>query len=349
MAAASTTGMAAASATGMAAASSTGLLFNDTDLSPSAAAWRRRQDVQDARAFLSRPTYAHGDRLIRLLDRVISAADVAFAFEVGLGPVKHPVVIPAGIGVSWYGVQTEQSVTDSATLHELLWRIRPGLLVEVGTMCGSSAVFLAKTMMGYDSRAKVITFDLKPPQERGAKCSAPSQGFGSAWWAPLQASGNLLPIIGEATSEAHLAMLRAAAADAQHVGRGGVFVIDDASHVAPPTVDRFRALSPLVTRGSYYLIEDTRLDSDCALSFLTMPPGSVYWYCRRIQKLGGPAVAVANITRSASFRQGWTQDRAVERWVITQHPGGYLRRTAGPRPAPARVKPARRRAAPPGA
>ena len=76
--------------------------------------------------------------------------------------------------------------------------------------------------------------------------SAPSQGFGSAWWAPLQASGNLLPIIGEATSEAHLAMLRAAAADAQHVGRGGVFVIDDASHVAPPTVDRFRALSPLV-------------------------------------------------------------------------------------------------------
>ncbi len=314
-------------------ASSPGLLYNDTDFSPAAAAWRSRQDVREARAFLAHhPTYLGSNRVIRLHDWSVTAADLAFAFEVGLGPVKHPTVIPAGIGVSWFGVQTEQSVTDSATLHELLWRVRPGLLIEVGTMCGSSAVFLAKTMMGYDARARVVTFDIKRPEERGDKCVAKTQGFGSHWWAELKASGNLLPIIGEATSADNLAMLRAQARAQQRVGRGGVFIIDDASHVAPPTVDRFHALSPLVTPGSYYLIEDTRLDADCALSFLTMPPGSVYWYCRRIQAFGGPAVAVANITASPAFRRReWVQDRSVERWVITQHPGGYLRRGRGSR------------------
>ena len=79
--------------------------------------------------------------------------------------------------------------------------------------------------------------------------------------------------------------------------------------------------------GSYYLIEDTRLDMDCALSFLTMPPGSVYWYCRRIQAVGGPARAVETLRAGGGeFRRAWRQDRSVERWVITQHPGGYLQR-----------------------
>ena len=75
-----------------------------------------------------------------------------------------------------------------------------------------------------------------------------------------------------------------------------------------------------------HLVEDTRLDADCAASILTMPPGSVYWYCRRLQAEGGPARAVANLTATPAFRAAWRQDRSVEKWAITQHPGGYLRR-----------------------
>ena len=54
---------------------------------------------------------------------VTSAAPTGTTFRKGqLGPVKHPRKIPAGIGVTWYGIETEQSVTDLVTLHNILWR-----------------------------------------------------------------------------------------------------------------------------------------------------------------------------------------------------------------------------------
>ena len=188
------------------------------------------------------------------------------AFEIGLGPVKHPVRVPAGIGVRWFGVETEQSVTDSATLHEVLWRVKPSVLIEVGTMCGGSACFFAKTMAGYDPRAKVVTFDTTPPAQR-QKCHVKTQCFGSPLWSELQASGNLLPVTGDVTDPVQIAMLKHEVAKAG----GPVIVVDDASHVARPTVEHWLALERFVTPGSYYVVEDTRLDSDCAISILTMP------------------------------------------------------------------------------
>ena len=53
-------------------------------------------------------------------------------------------------------------------------------------------------------------------------------------------------------------------------------------------------------------------------------------HCRAIVRTGGPAAAVENITASRTFTEGrWAVDRSVEKWGVTQHPGGYLRR-AGP-------------------
>ena len=305
---------------------SSGLLYSLNDTSPEAKSWWSRSDVTDALALLEHaPQFSHGNRVVSLHTGGVSLDDLAFAFEIGLGPVKHPAKIPAGIGVTWYGVNTEQSVTDLATVHGLLWKIKPRLLIEIGTMCGSSAVVLAKMMRDYDASARVVTFDKTSPEQRGAKCTLPTSGYGSPHWSALKASGNLVSIIGDATSNESLTMLRR---EAKESG-GPVFVIDDASHVASLTVSLFNALSPLVSVGSYYLVQDTRLDYDCALSFLTMKPGSVYWYCRRIQAEGGPARAVATIKRQRDFLRSWKQDRSVEQWVITQHPGGYLKRVRG--------------------
>ena len=284
--------------------------------------------MRAALEYLRHPTYVGAVSQITLPHLSISVHDVALAFEIGLGPVKHPVRVPAGIGATWFGVETEQSVTDSATLHEIMWRVRPRLVIEIGTMCGGSACFFAKTMMGYDPTARVVTIDRKHPSERGIKCVRKTQCYGSPLWSELQASGNLRPIWSDVSNASVLSELRSEAARA---APGAVMVVDDASHSALPTIEHFWALEGLVTPGSYYLVEDTRLDADCAASILTMPPGSVYWYCRRLQVEGGPARAVANLTATPTFRSAWRQDRSVEKWAITQHPGGYLRRKGRPR------------------
>ena len=42
------------------------------------------------------------------------------------------------------------------------FQVRPSLIIELGTMCGGSAIFLARTAMGYNEKAKVLTFDIQP-------------------------------------------------------------------------------------------------------------------------------------------------------------------------------------------
>eukprot|EP00966_Prymnesium_polylepis_P233091 5390726-Prymnesium_polylepis.1 len=119
----------------------------------------------------SSPTgWRHADR--RIMPRPgaqpgVSLQQLAFAFELGLGSVGLAgPIIPAGLGVSWFGVDTQQSVTDASSLHRLLWQHQPALLIEIGTWCGGSAVFYSKTMAQYNPRAKVLTYDVVDPFTR---------------------------------------------------------------------------------------------------------------------------------------------------------------------------------------
>ena len=137
--------------------------FHDNDTSVEAQKWRAQPDVIRARTLIegmagSPTAWRFPDR--RIMPRPgkpgLSLQELAFAFELGLGStgIAGPV-IPAGLGVSWFGVDTQQSVTDASSLHRLLWRFQPALVVEIGTWCGGSAVFLAKTMSMYNPLAKV--------------------------------------------------------------------------------------------------------------------------------------------------------------------------------------------------
>lgn len=241
-------------------------------------------------------------------------------------------MLDAGIGLPWFGVHTQMSVTDSATIHQLLWRVQPDLLIEIGTMCGGSAIFYARTMQSYNPRARVLTYDTNSNvayrlkrcrafhrhSEHDTRHNRTAFGLEHPSWSQLQASGNLQPIIGSALDSTLHEKLVEEARKAS-----AVVVVDDGAHVKDVNVRHWHALSPLVTMDSYYIVQDTRLDSDCAYATLI---GKGSW-CKEVRLKGGPALAVAAIVGNASFRDEWMQDRSVEEWGVTQHPGGYLRRT----------------------
>ena len=147
--------------------------YKSSDQSAAAVAWRNLSSVSWALQWLDDSlhlrgeaqytAYRHPQRQLLLHpavdDAKVSVRDLALGFELALGPMNLRKLVDAGMGVPMHGVYTQQSVTDVATLHRLLWRAKPSLLVEVGTMCGGSAIFYARTMMGYDPRAEVWTFD----------------------------------------------------------------------------------------------------------------------------------------------------------------------------------------------
>ena len=201
------------------------LVFRDNDTSAAAAQWRAEPDVGRARALLQgmadSPTAWRFPKR-RVVPRPfganpgVSLQELAFAFELGLGGngIAGPV-IPAGTGVSWFGVDTQQSVTDAATLHRLLWELKPALLVEIGTWCGGSAVFYAKTMRQYNPRAKVVTYDVVDGAKRWeceqSKRAEPEHkhgtpGIQSRHWAELVRDGGIVPVIGDIMQPSYLAV-----------------------------------------------------------------------------------------------------------------------------------------------
>ena len=318
------------------------LAFSPTDDSPQAQRWRADPDLHVAwsifgsAAWGSNSLYKHSDRRVMLTpgqeNHSISLSELALAFEVGLGPLSIRRSIDAGIGISWYGVYTQQSVTDSATLHELLWAVQPALMIEIGTFCGGSAIFFARTMMGYNPHARVLTIDRTSSASRRAACRSAGwaknhglSGFESNHWSELVKSRHIVPIVGQPDSPALVNRLAKEVASAG----GAVFVCDDSDHLAGPVLAHFAALSRFVSPGGFYIVQDTRLDADCAYAMITSRLATDHW-CRSVLRNGGAAAAVANITRSPSFARDWVQDRSVEKWVVTQHPGGYLRRRKEP-------------------
>lgn len=111
-----------------------------------------------------------------------------------------------------------------------------------------------------------------------------------------------------------------------------VMVIDDGDHFATPLIVHFELLSHLVTRGSYYLIQDTRLDRTCRAQLAYddhLKRATESWeYCRKVVgKEGGPARAVRYLQCASPLYQGsFLPDRSMEGAVFTQHPGGWLKR-----------------------
>ena len=85
--------------------------------------------------------------------KTISVDDVTYATEILFQQRHmHSMVTVLGVGM-------QQDPNDAIASADLLWRVRPRLLIELGTSGGGSALFYARVMRGYDPEARVLTMD----------------------------------------------------------------------------------------------------------------------------------------------------------------------------------------------
>ena len=57
---------------------------------------------------------------------------------------------------TFLGVALQQDPLDAFAIADLLWRLRPRLLIELGTSGGGGALFYARVMSAYDADAQVL-------------------------------------------------------------------------------------------------------------------------------------------------------------------------------------------------
>ena len=185
---------------------------------------------------------------------------------------------------TWLGVPTQQCPLDLWRLQELVTTVRPDLILETGTLHGGTALFLA-TVCEALRHGRVVSVD--------------------ATVIPTRAQHPRIQYLtGDSVAPATLAAVRREVL----VGET-VLVLLDSDHTAAHVLAELRAYAPLVTVGSYCVVEDTNLG------------GRPVW-----PTFGpGPAAAVAQWLAETP---GWVVDRTCERFGVTFHPGGWLRREA---------------------
>ena len=243
---------------------------------------------------------------------------IAYGLELMLSPVSHQNTAPGGEGSQWNGIHTLQDPMDSAALSAVLWRIRPNLILEIGTECGGSALFFASIMERFETPGVVLTYDIKM-----WRCGARK----TKRWREYVDRGLIVPRVADVTAEAERRFVH----ERMH-GAAVVMVIDDGNHFTTPLLVHFHMFADYVTSGSYYLLQDTRLERTCRSQKAMQKQRNItmWQYCSEILgSEGGPARAVRYLEcESGQFQRHFVVDRSPEGHVYTGHPGGWLLRTA---------------------
>jgi cephalosporin hydroxylase len=211
---------------------------------------------------------------------------------------------------SWLGLPIIQYPQDIVAVQELVWRIRPTLIVETGIARGGSMTFLASLMALLDATdeegdgrnvlgRRVLGVDIEiRPWNRDAVESHPLARY-------------IHLIEGSSTDPGVIATVHAEAARHERV-----LVLLDSNHTHDHVLGELRAYASLVSVGSYCVVFDTVIDH--------LPPEALFE--RPWSPGNSPGSAVREFL--ASDGRFVVDDRIDAQLMLSVAPGGYLRRVA---------------------
>jgi cephalosporin hydroxylase len=181
--------------------------------------------------------------------------------------------------LQWLGAPLLKNPCDLWAIVELIQELKPTAIVETGTHHGGSATFYADVarMAGVD--CTVATVDVNPK------------------WSYDPVTKGIRSIVGLSSDPSVVAKVHEAVEEAFRRREGHVLVLLDSDHSEENVTRELELYSPLVTPGSYLVVEDTNA-----------------------------AGARAAAERFVADRDDFAVDRSRERFLMTFFPGGWLRR-----------------------
>jgi len=195
---------------------------------------------------------------------------------------------------TWLGRPIIQFSSDVVAIQELLWNVRPDVVIETGVAHGGSLV-LSASILELIGKGRVIGIDIEIRPHNRAAIEAH----------PLKKRIELI----EASSIAPetLDAVRNAIGDAE-----SVLVIFDSNHTRAHVLQELTLYAPLVTPGSYMVAHDGAQEW-----VWDIPAGKAEW------KGNGPLDAIHEfLAAHKEFRV----DPHYTRFGVTSSPDGYLRR-----------------------
>lgn len=197
---------------------------------------------------------------------------------------------------NWMGLPVIQFPQDILAMQEIIWEVRPDLIVETGIARGGSLVFYASMLelIGGQGRVLGVDIDIRP-HNRAAIESHPM-------------SRRIEMIQGSSTDPATAEQVYAAARGCERV-----LVSLDSNHTHEHVLRELELYSPLVKAGSYLVVFDTTIE-DQPEDFQHGGPWS---------KHDNPKTAVREFLKK---NDRFVVDRGIEdKLLITVTREGYLK------------------------
>jgi cephalosporin hydroxylase len=197
---------------------------------------------------------------------------------------------------TWLGRPIIQFPQDILAIQEIIWQVKPDLIIETGIAHGGSLVFSASMLelIGGDGLVLGVDIDIRAHNRKAIEAHPMAK--------------RIQMIQGSSVDEGIVRQVREIA----H-GRARRLVILDSNHTHEHVLKELRLYSPLVTRGSYLVVFDTVVEDMPEGSFPERPWG----------KGNNPKTAVHEFLRDNDRFQ---IDKDVEaKLLLTVAPDGYLR------------------------
>jgi cephalosporin hydroxylase len=187
----------------------------------------------------------------------------------------------------WLGVQTVQVPSDNWMMQEIIATTKPDYIIETGTYRGGGSLFYATVLSQVNPSGRVITIDINPQLAAASKFPIFKE--------------RISVITGSSTAPEVVERI------ANEVKGRKVLVTLDSLHTRDHVLKELELYAPLVTKGSYLVVQDTVLNGH------PVEP-----------KHGpGPMEAVQEFLKTHPEFQ---PDTTAEKFLLTFYPGGWLKR-----------------------
>jgi len=189
--------------------------------------------------------------------------------------------------VNFLGIGIIQNPMDMWVKQEIIYDAKPEIIIECGTHRGGTALYYAMLLSAMGSEAKVVTIDI------GTKLRTADH--------PLFRK-HCLFLSGSSTSDEVVSQVKALAKGKR------TLVILDSDHSRDHVRKEMELYGPLVSPGSYLIVEDTNINGHPVAPF------------------NGPGPHEAIESYMKDHPGEFEIDRSREKMRVTFFPGGYLRK-----------------------
>ncbi len=187
----------------------------------------------------------------------------------------------------WLGIRSDQTPTDNWSMQEIISDIKPDYIIETGTLYGGTTVFYADILGQVNPAGKVVTIDIEPQVTDAAK---------------TQPWKDRVELVTASSVDPNVV-----ARLAKDTAGKRVLVTLDSMHTRDHVLKELEAYSPMVSVGSYIVVQDTSVNGHPLLP--DWGPG--------------PMEGVRDFLKT---HDNFIIDHSREKFMLTFYPDGWLKR-----------------------